>query len=173
MNPPYQTSAWKFVESGSIRQLVEQPSVRSFQTRARVPVAEETPTTLSAKSDSHPGRTDADAAPAHGQQGKTLVRDDASRRGADCVNGSIGLDSAADDSHSNRFDTWLPCANVRDASSNRECCGAALRSASRHAQNGSRRRTCRWRTSDTMEFPPRQSSTQDQLELESIRIGKR
>lgn len=140
MNRLYQTRVRNLVVPKCIRGPAAHRHGDPSQTRVTVPIAEGTPTFSPAGSCSLLGRIDDDAAHAHGQQGIALACDGVNRCGEDHVNGSIGFDSAPDDHHSNQSGTLPPSAYVRDASSNRECCGAASRSASKHAQNGSRNR---------------------------------
>lgn len=126
-NLQYQTRVRNLVGSRYIREPEGHRLGCPSPERARVPIAGGTPTFSPAGSGNRPGRIDDDAAPAHGQQGIALACDDVNRCGEDHVNGSIGFDSAPDDHHSNLSETLPPNAYARDASNNRECCGAASR----------------------------------------------
>ena len=142
-NPLYQTRVRNLVGLWCIRGPAGDRKGCPSPVRMRVPIAGGSPTFSLARSGSRLGRIDDDVVHAHCQRGIQLARDSESRCGADHVHGSVGFDSAPDHHHSNPSGTPPPSAYAHDASSNRGRCGAASRSASRPAQNGSRGRTCR------------------------------
>lgn len=126
-NPLYQTQVRNLVKPTCIPKSTSCLRGCPSQMRTIVPIAEGTPTFSPARSGSRLGRIDGDAAPAHAQWGIAPGRGDASKCGVDHADASIGFDSAPIDHHPNQSGTLPPSAYDRDASSNRECCGAASR----------------------------------------------
>lgn len=128
VNPLYQTRVRNLVGLWCIRGPAGHRKGCPSPVRMRVPIDGGSPTFSLAGSGSRLGRIDDDyVVHAYCQRGIQLARDSESRCGADHVHGSVGFDSAPDHHHSNPSGTPPSSAYVRDASNNRECCGAASR----------------------------------------------
>lgn len=87
-----------------------------------------TPTISPPEGHSCLARNDDDEAQAHGQQEISKERDRENTCDLDQrVNGAVEFAPVPHDQRSNQTGTLLPNVHVHDASSNRECCGAASR----------------------------------------------
>lgn len=126
-NPLYQTQVRNLVKSTCIRKSASCLRGCPSQRRAIVPIAEGTPTFPASECHNCFARNGDDEVPAHAQWGIAPGRGDASKCGVDHADASIEFDSAPIDHHPNQSGTLPPSAYDRDASSNRECCGAASR----------------------------------------------